>query len=105
MPSGVVGATAITCLVSHSSRVLNTEHNGVLHRRVASTYSCEHAKARLPLIFTFPVFAKLALSAKSTWAQNETTVRIFIRIQLQKLTCFRKSLPYKSVFAERRRKH
>ena len=35
---------------SHSSLVLNTEHNGVVHRRVASTCSCEHARARLPLI-------------------------------------------------------
>ena len=33
---------------SHSSLVLNTEHNGVAHRRVASTFSCEHARARLP---------------------------------------------------------
>ena len=35
---------------SHSSLVLNTEHNGVMHRRVASTCSCEHARARLILI-------------------------------------------------------
>ena len=35
---------------SHSSLVLNTKHNGVVHRRVASTCSCEHARARLPLI-------------------------------------------------------
>ena len=35
---------------SHSSLVLNTEHNGVVHRRVASTCSCEHARARLSLI-------------------------------------------------------
>ena len=35
---------------SHSSLVLNTEHNGVVHRHVASTCSCEHARARLPLI-------------------------------------------------------
>ena len=28
---------------SHSSLVLNTEHNGVVHRRVVSTCSCEHA--------------------------------------------------------------
>ena len=34
----------------HSSLVLNTEHNGVVHRRVTSTCSCEHATARLPLI-------------------------------------------------------
>ena len=34
---------------SHSSLVLNTEHNGVVHHRVASTFSCEHARARLPL--------------------------------------------------------
>ena len=32
---------------SHSSLVLNTEHNGVVHRYVASTCSCEHARARL----------------------------------------------------------
>ena len=35
---------------SHSSLVLNTEHDGVVHRRVPSTCSCEHARARLPLI-------------------------------------------------------
>ena len=35
---------------SHSSLVLNNEHNGVMHRRMASTCSCEHARARLPLI-------------------------------------------------------
>ena len=35
---------------SHSSLVLNTEHNGEVHRRVASTCSCEHARARCPLI-------------------------------------------------------
>ena len=35
---------------SHSSLVLNTEHNGVVDRRVASTCSCEHARARLLLI-------------------------------------------------------
>ena len=35
---------------SHSSLVVNTEHNGVAHRRVASTCACEHARARLPLI-------------------------------------------------------
>ena len=35
---------------SYLSLVLNTKHNGVLHRRVASTCSFEHAKARLPLI-------------------------------------------------------
>ena len=31
---------------SHSPFVLNTEYNGVLHRRVVSTCSCEHARAR-----------------------------------------------------------
>ena len=35
---------------SHSSLILNTEHNGVVHCRVASTCSCEHARARLPFI-------------------------------------------------------
>ena len=35
------------CQKSHSSLVLNTEHNEVVHRRVASTCSCEHARARL----------------------------------------------------------
>ena len=35
---------------SHSSLVLRTEHNGVVHRRVASTCSCENTRARLPLI-------------------------------------------------------
>ena len=35
---------------SHLSLVLNTEHNGVMHCRVASTCSYEHARARLPLI-------------------------------------------------------
>ena len=32
---------------SHLSLVLNTDHNGVVHHRVASTCSCEHARARL----------------------------------------------------------
>ena len=31
----------------HSSLVLNKKHNGVVRRRVASTCSCEHARARL----------------------------------------------------------
>ena len=35
---------------SHSPLVLNTEHNGVVQCRVTSTWSCEHARARLPLI-------------------------------------------------------
>ena len=35
---------------SYSSFVLNTEYYGVVRRRVASTCSCEHARARLPLI-------------------------------------------------------
>ena len=35
---------------SHSSLVLNTEHNGMVHRRVIFTCSCEHARARLSLI-------------------------------------------------------
>ena len=35
---------------SHSSLIFNTEHNGVVHRRVASTCSCEHARARFPII-------------------------------------------------------
>ena len=35
---------------SHSLLVLNTEHNGVVHCRVASTCSCKHARACLPLI-------------------------------------------------------
>ena len=35
---------------SHSSLVLNTEHNVVVHRRVASTCLWEHARARLLLI-------------------------------------------------------
>ena len=35
---------------SHSSLVLNTDHDGVVHCRVAFTCSCEHARARLPLI-------------------------------------------------------
>ena len=34
---------------SHSSLVLNKEHNGVVHQRVASTCSCEYARARFPL--------------------------------------------------------
>ena len=34
----------------HSSLVLNTEHNGMVHRRVASTCSCEHAGTHLLLI-------------------------------------------------------
>ena len=37
---------------SHLSLVLNTEQKGVVHRRVASTCSCKHARARLPLIET-----------------------------------------------------
>ena len=35
---------------SHSSLLLNTEHNGAVQRRVAFTCLCEHARARLPLI-------------------------------------------------------
>ena len=35
---------------SHSSFDLNTEHNGVANCRVATTCSCEHARARLLLI-------------------------------------------------------
>ena len=35
---------------SHSSLILDTKHNGMVYRRVASTCSCEHARARLPLI-------------------------------------------------------
>ena len=35
---------------SHPSLVLNTEHNRVVQRRVTSTCSCEHARARLPFI-------------------------------------------------------
>ena len=38
------------CQKSHLSLVSNTEHNGVVHRRVAFICSCEHARARLPLI-------------------------------------------------------
>ena len=34
----------------HSSLVSNTEYNVVVHRRVASTCLCEHARARLSLI-------------------------------------------------------
>ena len=84
--SGVVGATAITRFLTkslvlsilrqkfHSSLVLNTEYNGVVHRRVASTCSCEHSRACFHI----------------------SRVRIFLRMQLLKLTRFRKSLPYKS---------
>ena len=35
---------------SHSSLVLNTEHNGVVHRHVAFTCLCKYVRARLPLI-------------------------------------------------------
>ena len=35
---------------SYSLLALNTEHNGVVQRRVACTCSCERARARLPLI-------------------------------------------------------
>ena len=69
---------------SYSSIVSNAQHNGVVHHRVASTCSCEHGRARLPLIEAV------------RFAENETSVRIFLRIQLQTLTRFSKSLPYKS---------
>ena len=39
---------------------------------------------------------KLASSEKNTWLKNKTSVRIFLRIQLQKLTRFSESLPCKS---------
>ena len=41
-------------------------------------------------------YLPLASSEKSTWLKNETSGRIFLRIQLQKWTRFRKSLSYKS---------
>ena len=51
---------------SHSSLVLNTEHNGMVHRRVASTCSCEHARARLPLIEAVPFAESLRKLAQSS---------------------------------------
>ena len=61
---------------SHSSLVLNTEHNGMVHRRVASTCSCEHARARLLLIEAVRFaesLRKLPLSSdrkKKIWAND-----------------------------------
>ena len=55
---------------SHSSLVLNTEHNGVMHRRVASTYSCKHARARLPLIEAVRFAESLRKLAHSSDLQN-----------------------------------
>ena len=51
---------------SHSSLVLNTEHYGVVHRRVASTCSCEHESVRLPLIETVRFAESLRKLAQSS---------------------------------------
>ena len=55
---------------SHSSLVLNTEHNRVVHRRVAFTCSCEHAKARLPLIEAVRIAESLLKLAQSSKLQK-----------------------------------
>ena len=55
---------------SHSSLVLNTEHNGVVHRRVASTCSCEHARARLPITEAVRIAESLRKLAQSSDLQK-----------------------------------
>ena len=55
---------------SHSSLVLNTEHNGVVHRCVASICSCEHARARLPLIEALRFAESLRKLAQSSELQE-----------------------------------
>ena len=54
----------------HSSLVFNTEHNGVVHRRVASTCSCEHARACLPLIVAVTFAESLRKLAESIELQK-----------------------------------
>ena len=49
---------------------VNTEHNGVSHRRVASTYSSEHAMARLPLIDAVRFAESLRKIAQSSYPQK-----------------------------------
>ena len=51
---------------SHSSLVINTEHNGVVHRRVTSTCSYEHARARRPLIEAVRLAENLRKLAQSS---------------------------------------
>ena len=46
----------------------------LIHRGLSFTQYC------ILYLFTFPVFAKLASSEKSTWLKNETSVRIFLWI-------------------------
>ena len=55
---------------SHSSLILNTEHNGVVHCRVASTCSCEYARARLPLIMAVCFAESLRKLAQSSDLQK-----------------------------------
>ena len=55
---------------SHSPLVLNTERNGVVHRRVASTCSCEHARVRLPLIEAVRFAESLRKLAQSSGLQK-----------------------------------
>ena len=58
------------CQKSHSSFVLTTEENGVVDRRVASTCSSEHARARLPLIEAVRFAESLCKLAQSSDLQS-----------------------------------
>ena len=42
------------------------DHNGVVHRRVVSTFSCEHARPRLPLIEAVRFAESLRILAQSS---------------------------------------
>ena len=53
--------------------MMNTEHNGVVHRRVASTCSCEHARAHLPLIDAVRFADSLRKLAQSRAFKNKWT--------------------------------
>ena len=55
---------------SHTPLVLNTEHNGVVHRRVTSTCSYEHAKVRLRLIEAVRLAESLRKLAQSSDLQK-----------------------------------
>ena len=55
---------------SHSLLVLNTEHNGVVHRRVAFTCSCEHARASVPLIEAVRFAENLRKLSQSSYLQK-----------------------------------
>ena len=55
---------------SHSSLGLNTKHNRVVLRRIVSTRSCEHARARLPLIEAVRLAESLRTLAQSNDIQK-----------------------------------